>query len=244
MEGSSKSVVGGCWYRYNRCAPNLIITFRYSHMKVVCFSDTHQRHRLVNVPDGDILIVAGDFCLDGVHPEAASFANWLKDLPHKHKVVIAGNHDHIFQQDRQLAEGEFGEGVHYLLDRTVEIEGLSIYGAPWTPPYNNTDSFIKERGEEIRQHWDLIPDDTDILITHGPPYGVLDANAEGILCGCMDLFDAALRVRPQLHVFGHIHPGHGTHNFSDGKRTTIFANVAIVGGNKMVVENEPTVIYL
>ncbi len=213
-------------------------------MKIVCLSDTHKREGLVKVPDGDLLIVAGDFCLEGTHPEAAGFARWLKRLPHKHKVVIAGNHDHVFQKHPHLAEGEFAEGVHYLYEKAIEIEGYTIYGAPWTPRYNQDNSFIKERGEDIRQHWDRIPDSTDILITHGPPYNVLDVQEQGILCGCKDLLDAVLRVRPQLHVFGHIHPGHGTYRYSDEKSKIIFVNASIVGTDKLEVKNEPIVVYL
>ena len=102
---------------------------------------------------------------------------------------------------------------------------------------------MAERGAEIRKHWDRIPNDTDILVTHGPPHGILDRNEENACCGCQDLLDAVLRIRPKLHVFGHIHPGNGTYRYQDEHGETIFVNAAMVNDHLEVV-NEPIVIDL
>ena len=197
-------------------------------MRVVCIADTHKHEGKLKVPEGDLLIVAGDFCFDGILPEVGGFARWLKRLPHTHKVVIAGNHDKVFQKNPHLAEAEFPADIHYLYERTVEVEGLKIYGAPWTPTFQDW-SFMRDRGEDIRKHWDRIPNDTDILVTHGPPLGVLDMNYEGKQCGCEDLLEAVLRVRPKLHVFGHIHDHHGVERFQDDHGKIVFVNAAQCG---------------
>jgi Icc-related predicted phosphoesterase len=103
------------------------------------------------------------------------FDDWLGTLPHKHKIVICGNHDLCFEDNPKEAR-KLMKNAHYLEDETIEIEGLKFYGSPWQPEFHNW-AFNLNRGEEIKKKWDLIPNDTDVLITHGPPYGILDKEA-------------------------------------------------------------------
>jgi Icc-related predicted phosphoesterase len=139
--------------------------------------------------------------------DVAAFDDWLAGLPHPHKLVIAGNHDFCFE--RQPAESErLIKHAHYLRDTGVTLAGLRFYGSPWQPWFFDW-AFNLKRGPEIRAKWDLIPEGVDVLITHGPPAGHGDLTTRGDRAGCADLLDALDRVRPRLHVFGHIHEGYG-----------------------------------
>lgn len=180
-------------------------------MRIVTISDTHSLHRLVpHVPHGDVLIHAGDIMNSGWDwRDIASFNRWLEPLPHKHKIVIAGNHDWLFQSNLGESLKLLPADVHYLQDSGVTIDGFKFWGSPWQPEFNDW-AFNVPRGEAIKRYWDLIPDDTDVLITHGPPYGIQDWMHWGDKhLGCEELFKAVNRVKPQLHVFGHIHGGAG-----------------------------------
>jgi len=177
-------------------------------VKIVCLSDTHTFHDDIDVPDGDILIHAGDFTIAGEVREIAAFNHWLGTLPHKHKIVIAGNHDWLFQRSPTLARSLMTNAT-YLEDSLVEVEGLKIYGSPWQPWFMDW-AFNLQRGDEIRRKWDLIPDDIDILITHGPPYFFLDETPGGQRVGCEELAEYVVRLKPKLHIFGHIHHSYGT----------------------------------
>ncbi len=176
-------------------------------MRLVLVSDTHNLHSQVKVPEGDVLIHAGDISMLGHLEDIAAFDAWLAGLPHPHKVVIAGNHDFCFE--RQPAEAEaLLKHAHYLRDSSLTLNGLRLYGSPWQPWFFDW-AFNLKRGPEIRAKWDLIPAGIDILITHGPPAGHGDLTLQGDRAGCVDLLDAVRRVRPRLHVFGHIHEGYG-----------------------------------
>jgi len=178
-------------------------------MRVVFISDTHNRHDLISVPDGDMIVHSGDFSSRGEPGEIAYFLKWYADLPHRHKVLIAGNHDFLAETAPSIFRGMIPDSVVYLEDSGVEIEGLRIWGSPIQPWFFDW-AFNRKRGAEIKLHWDLIPDDTDLLITHGPPYGILDKVVrDGSPVGCRDLLAKAQLVRPRVHVFGHIHEGYG-----------------------------------
>jgi hypothetical protein len=122
--------------------------------------------------------------------------------------VVAGNHDFLFEHERARAEELLGD-VTYLQDERADIEGLALWGSPWQPWFCDW-AFNLERGEPLVQKWSLIPDDTDILVTHGPPHGILDRTQRGERVGCAALTEAVARVAPKLHVFGHIHEDRGT----------------------------------
>src|SRR5208282_1908879 len=166
-------------------------------MKIVMISDTHGFKP--TVPDGDILVHAGDLTMRGSKTQVEDAGKWLNSLPHKHKIVIAGNHDWLFQKDLSLAKDLIaGDGVEYLENSEVWVEGLKFYGSPVQPWFYDW-AFNVPRGEAIREYWNRIPADTDVLITHGPPRGILDqANAKLNTehCGCDDLYEAIERVRP------------------------------------------------
>jgi Icc-related predicted phosphoesterase len=176
-------------------------------MKIVCISDTHGGHDRMLIPDGDILLHAGDMSKRGREAEIRDFNAWLGTLPHRHKVVIAGNHDFLFESDPIFAESLITNAV-YLNDSEITVAGLRIWGSPITPWFYDW-AFNRFRGADIRPHWDLIPIGIDILITHGPPVNILDNTISGKNVGCEDLSEAIARVRPRLHLFGHIHEAYG-----------------------------------
>jgi len=175
-------------------------------MRIVCVSDTHSLHDGVVVPDGDVLVHTGDLSRRGSREDVRSFDRWLGELPHAHKVVIAGNHDFCFERD-PAARGWITNAL-YLQDEGCVVAGLKMWGSPWQPRFFDW-AFNLDRGAPLREKWDLVPGDTDVLLTHGPPHGVLDKTWDGLDVGCEALSAAVARVRPRLHVFGHIHEGYG-----------------------------------
>lgn len=176
-------------------------------MRLVLLSDTHNLHTQVTVPDGDILIYAGDISMMGHLDDIAAFDAWLAGLPHPHKIVIAGNHDFCFERQPAAAEALLTH-AHYLCDSELTLDGVRFYGSPWQPWFYDW-AFNLQRGPEIRAKWDLIPTGIDVLITHGPPAGHGDLTLQGDRAGCVDLLDAIRRIQPPLHLFGHIHEGYG-----------------------------------
>lgn len=184
--------------------------------RIVCLSDTHNCNSQITVPDGDILIHSGDATISGTMLELKRFADWFESLPHKVKIFVAGNHDWAFQLENETAVTLLSKDVSYLQDSSPVIRGLKIYGSPWQPRFFDW-AFNLMRGAEIAEKWKLIPNDIDILITHGPPNGILDAvpRSWGIdNTGCEELRkrieEIAAHGRLKLHVFGHIHCGYGT----------------------------------
>lgn len=183
--------------------------------RIVLLSDTHNAHDEINVPAGDILIHAGDATGRGTIEEINAFSRWFTALPHKHKILVAGNHDWLFETNPALAKSLMRDCI-YLQDSLAQIENLKIYGSPWQPRFYDW-AFNLDRGAELAEKWHLIPDDTDILITHGPPFGILDAAPRGSLpdenVGCADLRrrveELAALGNLKLHVFGHIHHSYG-----------------------------------
>lgn len=208
-------------------------------MKIILISDTHTFHNQVQVPEGDILIHAGDMGLRGNPQEIQPCLDWLNAQPHKHVVAIAGNHDWAFQKwPEHLSLGR----IIYLEDSGVGIDGTFFYGSPVQPEFCNW-AFNVARGPSIKKHWDMIPTGTDVLITHGPPRGIGDQSAPHLhseCLGCDDLFEAVERVNPKIHVFGHIHGGYGKTQFGSG---TTFYNAAVCN-EAYKVANKPWVVEL
>lgn len=176
-------------------------------MKIICISDTHNQHNGINIPEGDLLIHAGDFTSLGRFNEIASFNNWLGKLPHKYKVIIAGNHDLLFEESPNLAKSIITNAI-YLEDSGIKIEGLNIWGTPVSPRFHDW-AFNRDSGESIKKHWNLIPKNTDILITHSPPYDTLDMTYSGEYVGCIDLAKKIKEIKPKICIFGHIHQSYG-----------------------------------
>jgi predicted phosphodiesterase len=203
-------------------------------MRLVVISDTHELHRELVVPPGDLLIHAGDFTFYSKRPWMyRNFDLWLGELPHRHKIIIPGNHEFLLEDPRQRSAIT---NATLLVDSGVEVEGLKIWDSPVTPLYGG--AFGKSRAEDRIKHWARIPRNTDILITHGPPLGTLDAAPRSQLHeGCPELREAVIQARPRLHVFGHVHAGYGT----CPTKSTLFVNAALFdeGGT---MEREPIVL--
>ena len=179
-------------------------------MKILATADTHGLHECLTLPEADVLIIAGDICPWGSMEDVLSFGQWLRRLPHAHKIVIAGNHDEPFERNpveavQALAGND--TSIHYLQDSATTIDGIIFYGSPWTPTFMDW-YFMADRGEEIMEKWRLIPEGVDVLITHGPPAGIGD-NVRGVPQGCADLLGKVQVIHPQYHIYGHIHEGYG-----------------------------------
>jgi Icc-related predicted phosphoesterase len=178
-------------------------------MKITTISDTHGLHHQLQLPGGDVLIHAGDVCNRGSAIEALDFMNWFSNQNYAYKIFIAGNHDFYFEKEPIAAiQSLLPENVFYLNDSGITIEGISFWGSPITPEFHNM-AFNRKRGIDIAKHWDLIPPDTDVLITHGPAYGILDKTFQNWYVGCTDLLARIEEIKPQYHIFGHIHEGFG-----------------------------------
>ncbi len=184
-------------------------------MRIVCLSDTHNCNEEISVPDGDILIHSGDATLRGTETEIEDFLIWYSSLPHKYKIFVAGNHDWLYEMNNHFAKLLTANyNIKYLQDSSTIIEGLKMYGSPWQPRFYDW-AFNLDRGFELAEKWKLIPDDTDILITHGPPHGILDEVPRfyGVeKTGCEELLKRVkelARNNLKLHIFGHIHSGYG-----------------------------------
>lgn len=179
--------------------------------RVVCLSDTHNCNEQIPVPDGDILIHAGDATNRGSIPEIIAFNKWFASLPHQFKIFVAGNHDWLFETNNSYARILLDPKIIYLQDSFVEVEGLKFYGSPWQPRFYDW-AFNLMRGAELAEKWKLIPKDIDILITHGPPHGILDEVPRQFWIentGCEELRKKVEEIRPKAHIFGHIHCGYG-----------------------------------
>ena len=192
-------------------------------MRIVIVSDTHGQHRhLRNLPEGDVLIHCGDFLSGPLSNQGyifSDFNDWLDDQNFEHRIVVAGNHDHLLGLEDHADDWRMQlTNCHYLQDESVMINGLRFYGSPWTPDFFPEHwVFNQPRGAEItRSRWAQIPDDTSVLITHGPPFGTLDMCRDiydrdaMVHVGCSDLRDRIRSLKSlKVHAFGHIHEGRG-----------------------------------
>ncbi|XP_063693485.1 UPF0046 protein C25E10.12-like [Bolinopsis microptera] len=202
-------------------------------VRFVCTSDTHNlTERFTKpVPYGDVLLHAGDFTQEGEMCQVEQFSEWLESLPHRIKIVIAGNHDLTldagrFPQNhiRDAFIGRLQRSCIYLEDSTAIINGIKIYGTPWIPEYNGKWGFELKREDECSAKWREIPSDTDILLSHTPPVGHGDRCADSSRAGCVNLLQQVqLRIKPQYQVFGHVQEDSGI--TTDGQ--TIFINAAM-----------------
>lgn len=217
--------------------------------RIACISDTHGKHRNVFVPKCDLLIHCGDFSKSGEMSTIRGLTEYFKGLKAssqaKQIICIAGNHDLSFQSETyrqnwnklyresdsrpsqldeiERAKNALKESCIYLEDEVFCHDDITFYGSPWTPTYHHCWAFMKSRSE-IHQIWDQIPTSTDVLITHGPPLGRGDkCLRNNVRAGCLDLLrQVQTRIRPRLHLFGHIHEGAGC-SFDD---TTLYVNAS------------------
>jgi Icc-related predicted phosphoesterase len=207
------------------------------------------------MPDADVLVHAGDFTGRGDPQRVIEFNEWLGKIKPKYKniIVIPGNHELTFESDIKASHYDMEPeqvkalitNATLLLDQSIKIDGFNFYGSPWTPYFHNW-AFNIHRGH-LKATWEKIPDDTDVLITHGPPHGILDLvpasgfdrNCVDVRVGCEELRDRILEVKPKVHVFGHIHEGYGR---IDSEGTT-YVNASICDG-RYRPNNKPIVVEI
>lgn len=197
-------------------------------MRITFISDTHNKYKVLDnfLPGGDLLIHSGDATSRGWMYEIIDFLEWFNGIDsYTNKVFIAGNHDFGFQTNPDEIQ-EFLKkypSIIYLQDSMCSIDGVKIWGSPWQPRFGGW-AFNADRGEEIKQHWDKIPNDIDILVTHGPSYGFLDKLQDGDNLGCEELHKKICEIKPKIHAFGHIHDGRGYVT----NKTTHFINASVL----------------
>lgn len=186
-------------------------------MKIVCISDTHHKHRYINpldLQDADMIIHAGDFTSNGNQAQTITFLKWYESLPIKHKILIAGNHDFYCCSDTfQYLLTQHAPSVKYLFNESIVIEGFKIWGSPYSNTFGHW-AFMKD-DLDLATIWDTIPDDTDIVVTHGPAYFIGDKVLNPQYGLSPHVGSQALRMRLtelpklKLHVTGHIHEAAG-----------------------------------
>ena len=211
-------------------------------MKIWHISDTHSYHYLLDVPKVDVVIHSGDASnykdIYKNEVEFMDFLHWFKNLPIKHKVYVAGNHDsaiekNIFDIKTKIKNSD----IHYLEDSFVDIDGVKIYGSPYSPTFGSW-SFMKNRAK-LHKVWGRIPENTDILVTHTPPKGILDLSFDREhnleFCGCSALMKRVLNLKLKAHLFGHIHNNKDIINAGTNKLSildTTFSNGSVVTDGK------------
>jgi predicted phosphohydrolase len=200
-------------------------------MRIVAVADTHLFHGDLDVPDGDVFVHAGDMCRGGDLDELQRNAEWIAGLPHRHKVIVAGNHDWAFVYEPAAARLAFAS-MTYLQDAEATIDGIRFYGSPWQPEFHSW-AFNLPRGPALAAVWAKIPQGIDVLVTHSPPAGIGDRAPFGGRTGCADLLARISVLRPRLHLFGHIHQDGGLWE----RGATVYANVTT-----WECERAPTVI--
>src|ERR1700749_233377 len=215
-----------------------LIRDNMSEIKIACISDTHTKHKQLKIPECDILVCAGDFTYQGKEQESTDFLRWFNQQTQaKEKVYIAGNHevkwDYSKHWDNQLPTwltnklNEFSN-LHYLCNSYVELFGLKIYGSPVSPDFfPEYWAFNQPRGEKIKSTWAKIPDDIDILVTHGPMLNFLD-KVPGEHVGCADLMNRVYQLKKiKLMVVGHIHDNTEIIDIPMGDRILKYVNAAV-----------------
>jgi Icc-related predicted phosphoesterase len=182
-------------------------------MKIMFISDTHGRHNEITslygeLPYVDMIIHSGDCTRYGEYEETDLFLLWYSQQNAKHKVLIAGNHDFVFQNKQRTKQLlELNHTITYLEDEYINIDGIGIYGSPWSPIYGMW-AFMKHRNTEMDEVWRKVPTDgsVDILVTHTPRYGRHDISVRGNYhVGCEMLANRINDIQPKVHVCGHIH---------------------------------------
>ena len=191
-------------------------------MTLLHLSDTHNLHRqLPQLPDADLIVHSGDFTMAGTEQEAMDFINWFCDLPYRYKIFIAGNHDDCFF-GAELSG--LDENCFYLCHSSIIIDGVKFYGIPM---------FVQNAltGTD-KENIAAIPNDVDVLITHEPPYGIMDFDGRHHY-GSTDLLEKIQLIKPRLHLFGHIHAAYGVKILND----ITFSNAAAVGEKYRLTSN-------
>lgn len=207
-------------------------------MKLVCISDTHNRHHQLEVPAGDVLIHAGDFSEGGTRREINDFFQWFANQPHPYKICVAGNHDSYLEK-LSIAERNklIPETVTYLLESSIQIKGITFWGSPFIAQEGNW-AFTKSIAA-IEQSWKKIPQETAVIITHSPPYAILDEATNQVSMGSGSLRKQIERLKPTYHIFGHLHDNYGLVKRQD----TIFINATSFNSHYDLI-NPPIVVEI
>lgn len=226
----------------------MFIFEKNNNMKITFISDTHTKHHQVTsqLPGGDLLIHAGDFSSRGHEHEVDGFFDWFNGLDnYTNKIVIAGNHDFMFENDPMLAKDiiSYYPNVTYLQD-DLEVIGedysssVKVWGSPWQPEFHNWAFNLPRNGEELKEKWDMIPYNIDIVVTHGPAWGHLDTVVgQSMNLGCELLAEQMKVIKPKIHVCGHIHSGYG-YKYVDGVH---YFNAAVLGEDYNFTQKPMTV---
>lgn len=207
-------------------------------MRCILISDTHGQEAWLDLPSGDILIHCGDFGLNSI-ADLEYTNRWFSKQDFKYKIFVAGNHDFAcYRLQKHLVKG-YLKDIIYLQDDLIEIEGLRIYGSPWTPKFNDWAFMLNRNSFELKRIWQKIPENLDFLITHCPPVSILDRNTYNNPCGCELLYQEVLYKMPKYHVFGHIHESYG--KWQDYRGGTKFVNCSLL--NKFYhLTNKPIIL--
>lgn len=195
-------------------------------MRIVVISDTHGKHLDLPKLKGDVLIHCGDFC-DGFQinqEDIAKVDQWFEQLAFQEIIVIGGNHDFVAQQKHRTNQTVF-QNATYLVDEPYHYRGVNFYGSPWLPALNGWAYYLPD--DKRKAKWELIPEDTEILITHTPPLGILDKSKKGESVGCSHLRTKLESLSPKIHCFGHIHASYGTHHTPQ----TTYYNASVVNSD-------------
>ena len=204
-------------------------------MRFVAISDTHGKHNF-ELPEGDVLLHAGDVSSRGLKTEIQRFLDWFAGLDYTYKIFIAGNHDFFFEEaSADDIQAMIPPELIYLNDSGVEIAGIHIWGSPIQPWFYDW-AFNRQRGPAIQKHWDLIPANSDIIITHGPVFGIHDRTVSGLPVGCEDLLPVIQRIKPKVHLCGHIHEAYGSRQVGE----TLYLNASILDV-RYTIANPPIV---
>ena len=234
-------------------------------MRIVCISDTHSLHHNMKelLPEGDVLIHAGDISNRGGQRDVTEFVNWFMDLEYDTKIFISGNHDFCFEKRHEphhkgdydwlehllsyenLSQSnvEYLQDEHFLIESPEFSRPIKFYGTPWQPWFYDWAFNLPRMGDELKAKWAFIPEDTDVLITHGPPNGYGDFvnnwRQPNTNVGCELLLNRILDIKPLVNVFGHIHEGYGVYTNED----TTFVNASICTKEYQPI-NKPIIIDL
>lgn len=204
---------------------------------MTCVSDLHGDYPRLD--GGDLLIIAGDITSCGLMQEWAYFFAWVKEQSYRKIILVGGNHDAFLnfscssQEARDIGVYDNTEPCEYLVDSGCEFDGLKIWGSPWTSWFKDINprcAYFTERTERaLDRRWEMIPPNIDVLVTHSPPYGILDENRDSLHCGSKSLRERLDHIRPKLHVFGHIH--------EEGGKTMVLKRPGIHSENNTLCVN-------
>jgi Icc-related predicted phosphoesterase len=200
-------------------------------MRIVIISDTHGNHDELGTLYGDVLIHCGDMCnaFNQNDQDIVNLDNWFGKQNFQRILCIGGNHDFILEKGLKVGEIEFKNAI-YLQDQSYQYQGVNFFGSPWVPEISGWAFYLNT--EALQEKWSQIPDRTNVLITHTPPYGILDRNSSGKYCGCPELFKRVQDIHPKLHCFGHIHASFGV---SESNGIT-FLNASTVNRRYQIVQ--------